>query len=100
MPAALLASLGTPLASEADTETLHFGLVQEPIFVFVHPIKESTHLLGDLGSTNFPVLILVVTHWVKATAFSLGPALAATGKTATRRRPHATLARATFAARA
>ena len=77
LPSALLASFGPTLAakaSEAGAKTLHFGWIQEPIFIFVHHIEEAAHLFGNLGSTDFPILVLIVPHWVRA-PFPFWPAL-------------------------
>ena len=71
--AARLPSLAAE-ASEAGAKTLHFVLVQKTIFIFVHHIEEAAHLFGNLGSTDFPILVLIVPHWVKA-PFPFWPAL-------------------------
>ena len=54
----------TAESSEARAKTFHFVLIQKPIFIFVYPIKEGAHLLGDLGSTNLSILVPVVPHRV------------------------------------
>ena len=64
----------TAESSEARAKTFHFVLIQKPIFIFVHHIEEAAHLFGNLGSTDFPILVLIVPHWVRA-PFPFWPAL-------------------------